>query len=387
MLRAVSRLVVRLAIVAASLAWAGFVFTNTVGDPGRGERIATAVLEDDAARAEVVAPIASAVVRNAGIPATQQPAVAVQVDALLQDPATARTFVDPFAGQWARMLGADDARPVDYDVGPILDQILAATPGVGVPVGDQGAAIASDALVVPAVPLPRAQFDWMVPSRNTVTRATAILASLAAVGFAVGFAIGDRRWVLRRVGAWATLAGAVWVVVPAVAVWAARRWATGADSIIAVAVEEAVSGLQATSLVLLAAGLVAFAGSFTAVPAWSTAPARTPQPSAPPADGRQRPGADRFAPSGPPALADDPRLGYGEIGRRHRLRDVATAATAIRPDDVPIGARAASNGVTSTAEMPIADRPTGEIPVIVTDDLDRERPSDAHNDPLWNFYS
>ena len=97
-----SRLLVRVAVVAASLAWAGFVFTHTIGDPHRGERIAAAVLADDAARGQVVAPITNSVMTSTGLPAEQRPMVALEVDRLLRDPSGEAAFIAPFAGSWSR---------------------------------------------------------------------------------------------------------------------------------------------------------------------------------------------------------------------------------------------------------------------------------------------
>jgi hypothetical protein len=371
MMRALSRLVVRVSIVAASLAWAGFVFTNTVGDPGRGERIATAVLDDHDARAEVVAPIASAVVRTAGLPATEQPAVAARVDALLQDPATARTFIDPFAGQWERMLGADVAPAEGYDVGPLLDEILAATPGFGAgaeAVGDsRPTGGTTEELLVSAVPLPQARFDWLLPSRRTMTRTTSYLAAVAAIGFAFAFVIGNRRWVLRRLAAWATVAGAGWVLVPIVAVWAARRWATGADSVIAVAVEQAVSGLRPTALVLLVFGVLAFAGSFAPLPTWLVAPWAPLRP-----DGAT--GADG-------TVGQRPEV----VDARHGLAALATATVA-----PAVGVPAAADRwptVDRTAEIPIVDGWGEETLVMLADGGSDVWSGDDHHDPLWGFYS
>lgn len=368
MLRALSRFVVRVSIVAASLAWAGFVFTHTIGDPGRGERIATAVLDDDEARAEVVAPIAAAVARTAGLPATEQPAVAARVDTLLQDPATARSFVDPFAGQWARMLGADDARPSGYDVGPLLDEILAATPGFGAgagSIGDGGATAGStDEVVVSAVPMPQARFGWLLPSRGTLTQATSILAAVAAIGFALAFAIGSRRWVLRRVGAWAAVAGGGWVLVPILAVWAARRWATGADSVIAVALEEAVSGLRPTALVLLVGGVLAFAGSFAPAPSWLGVPVPSPR-------------ADGATGDGGAADAVGPRAGVVHTGSAGRAPAAGMASVA-----GVSGTAGRWSTVERTAEMPVVDDATDELLIVLSDGSGRD-----HHDPLWNFYS
>ena len=292
-----------------------------MGDPGRGERIAEAVLDDDAARAEIVSPITSSVMSSTGLPADQQPFVAAQVDRLLQDPAGAQAFIDPFAGEWARMLGAADPRPSLFDVTPFIDDIVAAAPGL------DPAAIPTDQLVTPSVPLPTNELSWLGKVRDVVTASIMPLAVAAVVGFAFAFAFGDRRRALRRAGIWGVCAGAGWVIVPLVVVWAARRWATGADAVVAIAVEEAVSGLQPTAIVLLVSGVAAIAGSFamamaparaepdartattrSSVTATTTAATRSPHPrraAPPPAPVRRQP-VDRTALLPEHAVAQSP---------------------------------------------------------------------------------
>jgi hypothetical protein len=349
MTRILSRMLTRLAIVLASLAWGGFVFTQTVGDPERGERIAAAVLEDDAARAEVVAPITASVMRSAGLPPEQQPLVATQIDALLQDPGGARTFIDPFAGSWARMLGEDDPRPAALDATSLLDDITAAV----------GASPAiPTTLPVTDVPLPRADLGWMEGVRTTVDAAVLPLALLAAALFAIALIIGERPRVLRRLGAWAFGAGLLWVVVPPAIVWGARRWAPGADSVVAAALDEAMSGLLPMALALVFGGVAAFGGSFV-VGGVERAAAAAPPPPAP-----------AVAPSAPV-----------------RQRPARGAATGVVPAMSPAATR------TMPQQTAPAATPTPAYGVDATTPLARPAaaPVDAaagdDGDSLWDYYS
>ena len=337
----VSRLLVRVAILAASLAWAGFVFTQTVGDPGRGERIAAAVLDDDAARAEVATPITSTVMTTFGIPPEQRPVVAAQVDRLLNDPSGAQSFIDPFAGSWARMLGEDDPRPTEFDLAPLLVELAATAP----PGATDGLPPIPERLPVTGVPLPRTRLGWMADVRSAISVAVVPLALLAVGLFAVAFAIGDRARVLRRLGIWAILAGASWIVLPPLAVWLTRRWAPGADAVAAAALDEAVAGLLPVAIALAVVGAAALTGSFAVPePAARTAASR-------PADVR---------PASPPA-------------RRRRAPEPApVAATNVMPRTRPIEA---------TAEMPVT-RPGAPAPAdVALTDVDDE------GDALWDFYS
>lgn len=333
MCRVVARLILRLALIAASLAWAGFVFTHTVGDPGRGERIAEAVLDDDDARAEVVSRISDTVIASTGLPADQQPFVAARVDQLLRDPSGARTFIDPFAGQWARMLGDADPRPAQFDLAPLVDELVATTPGL-----DAGA-LPTDRFVVPSVPLPRAELPGIGGARRAVDATTLPLALVAVAGFAAAFIIGERRRVLRRVGIWAALAGGTWTVVPAITVWAARRWTQGADAVVAAAVEEAVTGLRPVAVALLAGGIVAFAASFA--------------PALLPAEAHATPRVDRS-------------------------RRVERHPAARQPVGRPATPRPSSPTPTATMPAQVVQRPAAAGP---------PPPDEGETDALWQYYS
>jgi hypothetical protein len=341
------RLVVRLAIIAASLAWAGFVVTHTIADPTRGERIAGAVLADDEARAEVVAPIAGAIIASNGLPPELNSFVTAEVDRVLRDPAGAQAFIDPFAGSWSRMLGEDDPRPTQFDLAPLIDVLVATTPGL------DAAALPTDRLVVPAVPLPRSDVPGIGPARRAIAAATAPLALLALAGLMVGLVSGERRWAMRRFGLWAVLAGVAWVAIPAAVTWAARRWASGADAVIAVAVEEGISGLQPAAIALVLAGLATYAGSFLI-------PSTIGRSAAPPVPAR--------IPAAPP-----------------RPRDVtSTLPTTAR---IPVTGPTSPPATARTAAMPTSgrhdDRPTDRRPATPTADGE---PADG-GDPLWDFYS
>lgn len=358
-----SRLLVRVAIVVASLAWAGFVFTQTVGDPGRGERIAAAVLADDDARAEVVSPVTAAVMRSTGLPADQQPLVAGEVDRLLQDPGGAQSFIDPFAGSWARMLGEDDPRAASLDLTPLLDDVTAAV----------GAGAAPVAGVVPIpvtdIPLARVELGWMGGLRRAVDAALVPMAVLAAGLFAIAFMIGERRRVLRRLGAWAVSAGLLWVVVPPLLVWAAGSWATGADSVIAVALDEATSGLLPVALALVLGGIGTFAASFL-VPEPADRPAPAPQRAAAPASARQQ---RQAGPPAPTPAATRTMAATTAVASRPVDRTAAMPATPAAPN----GPAAPTTRVPSAADREAAAPPASPAPPAADDD----------GDALWDYYS
>lgn len=251
-----SRLFLRLALVVASLAWTAFVFSNTIGDPGRGEEIADAVLDDPDARAEIAAPVASALVQATGLPETQEPTVAAVVDEVLRDPQGARSFVEPFAGSWARLLGEDDLRPAVFNVAPIAADVEQRLAAIGVPLP-----VSTSALPVPEVPLPGTQLSFMADARDIINGLVVPLAIIATGLAAIAFIIGNKRKVVRKVGFWGIGAGAFWIVIPFLLIWFAQAFVSGADAIVAASVNAATSGMRIAAAVMMIAGGVFVAGS------------------------------------------------------------------------------------------------------------------------------
>jgi hypothetical protein len=352
-----------------------------VGDPARGEQLATAVLADDDARAEVVAPITNAILLTTGVPAAQRPLVAGQVDALLRDPDGARAFIAPFAGSWARMLGEDDPRPAELDLVPIVGRLAVDVPGLdgslpAAEVLEGGEALGAGAVGVPVagVPLPRVSLDWMADVRNGIVAATIPLAIVAA-GFATAaFVVGERRRVLRRVGVWGVLAGSAAVVIPPLVVWAARTWATSADAVVDVLARESVSDVLPIAIVLVVGGLVAMALSF--VPLSSSVAAHQASRPAPVGEpGRQGSRAASDASTGSPSVRPSvERRVDPTIEMRSGLGD-GRAAPTIEAPTVVIGGL----GVRGSSADGGSDRATD--PAGVGDATDDDR------DALWEYYS
>lgn len=369
-------MLVRLALVVASVAWAGFVFTNTIGDPGRGERIASAVLRDDAARAEIAAPITTAVIGTGLIPGELQPVVATQVDVVLRDPAGARAFIDPFAGSWARLLGEADERSPVVDVAPILDEIL-------VPVIGQNPGGAST-FPVPGVPIPSVELGWMASVRAAVEALVLPLTLLAALLFVAAYMIGERARVLRRFGWWAITAGVTWVVIPPILTWIARRWAPGADAVVAVITEEAVSGLVAVALTLMAGGAMAL--GMALLVGSDAAPARSRDRRPAPQPGYHQPGQPQPGQPQP----GQPATGYAEADYRRPATARSVTSTAEIPvtgqsppaQSAPTTEHASSQPTTvnPSSAPPSDDQPTTTHPV--ADDT----PQADDHDPLWDYY-
>ena len=75
MRRGLAGLILGLSLAIASLAWAGFVMNHTVLDPGRSERLADQMLENETLRAALVSRLADsmAAALPEGTPIRNQP--------------------------------------------------------------------------------------------------------------------------------------------------------------------------------------------------------------------------------------------------------------------------------------------------------------------------
>lgn len=332
------------------------MLTNTVGDPTRGERIADAVLDDDEARAEITAPITDAVLATTGLPPDRAPAVEAVVDRILQDPSGARAFIDPFAGSWARLLGEDDSRPAEFDLAPVLDDVDALLVPLGIETELDGT---SGDLEVPSVPLPRTELTWMDGVRGAVAGSVIPLALIAAGLATAAFLTGERRRVLRAVGIWAVLAGAVWIVLPPLAVRAARSWATGADAVIATSLDEATADMRTAALVLLTVGASLVVGSVVVPP--TLVDRTTPRIRTRPSPSRAPEPATTRATTLPPH--DPVRPPAGRSGER---------LEPTRPVPVHAGAEPPRPSSTAGARPPAAP-PDGDEP-------------DVDSESVWDFY-
>lgn len=365
------RLLLRVAILAASLAWAGYVFTQTIGDPGRGERVAAAVLADDDARAEVTAPITGAVLGVTGLPEEQRPYVTDQVDLVLRDPAGARTFIDPFAGSWARMLGEDDPRPAELDLVAVLDVL-----GPTLPEAAGTEPIAAQ-LPVSGVPLPRVQLDGMSSVRTAISASVVPLTLVAVGAFVAAVLTGERRRVLRRSGVWAVAAGLSWVVVPPVVVWAARRWAPEADAVAAVALDEALSGLLPMAVGLVALGVVGIGASFAVSPTTVSRTAGAPSSTRRRVQGPGGPTVGRT--SAMPATATRPMPATRPVASTQEMPQVGRV---VAGGSEPVGDAAPRPGDSAeerTVALPSTARST-------PDSSSTGSAGEDDRDALWEYY-
>ena len=259
--RVAGRMLTTAALLCATLAWSGWVFLHTIGDPHRVERIAEAVLDDDAATAQISATLTEQIVSAVGLSPSNEALVAASVAKALQDPAVSEDLIGAIGAAQANALGVDDPRSTAIDVAGLM----AATTGYVAAV-DPELAASIPVGSISEVTLPRVQPPGVGALRDLADRTTGVLAGLAVVLLAASFQFGDRRHTVRRFGVWGILSGLGWMVLPLLAVAAARQWAPDQATILSVVVRSSGAAVLPAATGLVVVGIAAVAISL--IPAW-----------------------------------------------------------------------------------------------------------------------
>lgn len=300
-------MVTSVALLCASLAWAGWVYLHTVGDVHRAEKIATAVLDDPDANRQVATAITDQLMSTLLLEPAQRPMLRGAVEDSLHDPRVSAQVISAFGAAHANALGVDDPRPTTIDgaalVATVRENLAVVAPEV--------AALIPDG-VVGDVTLPKVHPPGVGAFRRAAESGTTALAVAAVLLSGVALVFGDRRRTVRRLGIWGISSGLLWMVVPYLVRIAAKAWAPSVSAIVAVAARESASAVLPAAIVLVAGGAIAVVVSFVpnlfpddqrSVVRTTTRPvyANTSRSSGPPATARAQPAAQPAAGRGAPA--------------------------------------------------------------------------------------
>ena len=277
----VARVVTAVALLAASAAWAGWVYLHTAADPTRSDRIAHAILADPQARHEVAADVADGlagptnkVLTSHGQPAVADggdPALQSAVDAALADPRITANLIDAISAEHARALGVAPAHPASVDTGPLIAAVRAHL----LPV-EPGVAQAIPAIAASQIHLPTARIPYARQLRTWTKRWARVLALGACAGLILALLIGERAEVLRRAGFWALGAALAWALLPPLVAWAGHHWIRSQAAVIRAVLRGATGSVTAAATVLALAGAAGVAVSYLAPHLLGAVPRRTP---------------------------------------------------------------------------------------------------------------
>lgn len=243
-----ARVLTVLALIAASAAWASWVFSATVLDPNRSVAIAEAVVDDPYLQDQV-----SNVVSDTLAAAT----AGLGVDLATLDEVADRTVASPEAADLLRVglinshraIVADSER-VELDVGSVLlvarDELAAVVP----------AAAAAPLPATETVELPTDELAFVSGFADSL-RSWRDLATLVAVSGIVAAAViaVERSRVIGAAGVWAISAGGVIAALSGIARLASTR-VEGPAGLLARASDAAFGPVTVASLVLVGVGLL-----------------------------------------------------------------------------------------------------------------------------------
>jgi hypothetical protein len=263
----VAGVVTVLALLAASVAWVGWVYLRTVADPARSSRIAHAILGDPLARREVTVGVSDSIATAANksvaarrLPLTvdgADPSLRAAVDAALSDPRIAANVLDAITAEHAEALGATPPHPAAVNTALLLAAVRAHLAPV-----DPQLAGALPALAPAQVRLPAVKIPYAGQARRWAEHWAHVLALGALAGLLLALLVGDRAAVLRRWGVWAIGAALSWAVLPPLAVWAGDTWAKSHAAVVRAVARGATAGVTAAAVVLVVGGTVAVVTSY-----------------------------------------------------------------------------------------------------------------------------
>ena len=250
-------MVTSVALLCASLAWAGWVYLHTVGDVHRAEKVATAVLDDPDASRQLSTAITDQLMNALSLEPAQRPLLRGAVEDALGDPVVSTQVISAFGAAHANAVGVDDPRPTTID-GAAIVQAVRSNLAVVAP---EVAAMIPDG-VVGGVTLPKVHPPGVAGLRSAAEKATTWLALAAVVLLGAALAFGGRRRTIRSVGIWGVSSGVLWLVVPLLVPIAAKAWAPSVSSIVAVAMKESAAAVLPAAIALVVCGAVALVASF-----------------------------------------------------------------------------------------------------------------------------
>ena len=251
MRRGLASLIMGLSLLLATASWAGFIMSRTVLDPGRSERLADTLLDNEDVRAVIVDRLSDSI--EGRIPAdvpVDRATIEQAAEVALEDPRVEALIRDGFVTAHQNALNGID-EPVMIDAGalgaagrdavvaqrPELDSVLPAAPEV-------------------EVELPNTGLSWLGTVKRYVDRFTIIGAAVALSGVVTAFVLArNRAAALRRVAFWAFGASAFWIIVAYAAPWVLERIAPSSVSIAMAAIDVFFGAMIRPAITLAGIGL------------------------------------------------------------------------------------------------------------------------------------
>lgn len=355
MRRGLAGLVLGLSLIVASVAWAGFTMSRTILDPGRSERLAEQLFENEQLRSALVGRVAAGLgaALPEGAPPVPDQLLESAADRALDDENVQALVRDGIVRTHRNALEGN-VEPVTIDAAALGTAARAAL----VETRPELAAVLPEVPEV-AVTLPTSGLSRLGAVKDFVDRFT-LLAALAALAGALTSLLvtSDRPAVLRRVAGWAFGAAGFWLVIGFAIPWLANRVAPTSAAIVAAIIDVFFGAMIPPAIAMGVVGLALYGASIL----WGSMSARA---GAVATQGR-RDGGGRASTSAAP-VREQPRPTMGAVSNVRQ----ATSPPAQRPRPSatadPTLAQPMPTGQTPAAHSPNAStpggRPDGYVPV------------------------
>ncbi len=378
MRKGLAGLILGLSLVVASVSWAGFVMTRTVLDPGRSERLADQLLDNETLRTALVGRLSDAMgaALPADVPVPRQQ-LEQAADTALEDERVDALIRDGIVRVHQNALEGND-EPIAIDA----TALGAASRDSLIEVRPELAAVLPEAPMV-EIELPTSGLTWLGSARRQVARYTTILALVAAAGALLALLVTkDRPAILRRVAFWAFGASIFWLAVGFGIPFLADTLAPSSNAIVAAIVDVFFGAMVPPAVMMAVFGALLLGASML----WSTMAARRPAAVMQPRRPKEQPAPLPFAGD----TAAQPRRRPGST--TSNIRPAAAPSTAssssasTQPSRVdptltggaidPVAAPSGGAFPSSTAAPPTISQ--SAVPAYdTTDQLDRQAPGDA----------
>ena len=347
MRKGLAGLILGLSLVVASISWAGFIMSRTVLDPGRSERLAVQVFDNEELRSVLVTRLAESL--GAAIPGdivVPSQTLEAAASLALDDPQV-QGFVQQAIVDTHKQALEGNAQPVILDSNILSNALRTALVGAN---PELEAAIPE--LPSATVELPTSGLNFLGTLKSFVDQVT-ILAALAALAGGVTALVitNDRPSVLRRVAFWAFGASLFWLMVGFGVPYLAALVGPASSALITAAIDVFFGAMIRPAIMMGAVGV----GLVIASLAWTAVaerqPARVAQPARTPRGQGAVNTANRIGTAAPTA----PVEGYGRPLPRQPVDQTVVQSVPLFAEQAPSahpGPTATSPGVGPTQQAP-----------------------------------
>jgi len=372
MRKGLAGLILGLSLVVASISWAGFIMSRTVLDPGRSERLAVQVFDNEELRSVLATRLADSM--GAAIPGE------IVIPSQTLETAASLALDDPeVQGFVQRAIVDTHKQALDGNVEPVIldSTILSNALRTALVTANPELEAAVPELPSATVELPTSGLNFLGTLKGFVDQVTILAGLMALVGAITALVItSDRPSVLRRVAFWAFGASLFWLIVGFGVPYVAALIGPASSALITAAIDVFFGAMIPPAIIMGAVGV----GLVVASLVWSGVadrqPARFAQGRTPRGQGAINT-ANRIGTAAPTA----PIEGYGRPLPRQPVDQTVVQSVPLNAEPPPT----ARPGPSATPAAPQTSQPTTPAQPEAPSTIDAwaPEPTTPKREPVW----